>query len=198
MSDVLELNIGPVTKNAAQVALEIYNILEPLPTDLRSRAIQAALASLGEPMPLVATKIQPTAEFPEQVDISEKPLGPKARKWCQRHNLGAQQLEEIFHFTAETIEIIASAVPGSSKKDMTANCYLLEGVRGLLKNDEPKIIDSEVIQLCKRLAAYDKNNHTTFRKSVGNRMTGDRANLTLTGPGENAAAELVKQMVVKP
>jgi hypothetical protein len=198
MNDIPETPLVPTIKNAAQVALEIYNILEPLPAEVRTRAIHAALASLGESAPLPATKSLSLNEPHEFSDTSEMPLGAKARKWCQRNNLGAKHLEEIFHFTGETVEIIASAVPGSSKKEMTVNCYLLEGVRGLLKNDEPKISDGEVILLCKRLAAYDKNNHPTFRKSVGNRMTGDKANLFLTGPGENAAADLIKQMAVKP
>ena len=44
------------------------------------------------------------------------------------------------------------------------------------------------------MAAYDKNNHTTNRQSVGNRMSGTRPNFMLTGPGETAVAALVKQM----
>lgn len=188
-------NETPSSKNAAQVALELFNILEPLPPDLRKRAIQSALASLGESFS-AAPNFGHAPDGANLVgDMSDTQLGPKARKWCQRNNFTMSQLEEVFHFGEDKVEVTANEISGNSKKDKTVNCYLLEGIRGLLQSDEPKVDDGAAIALCKRLAAYDKNNHTSFRKSVGNRMTGDKSIQVLTGPGEKAAAELVKQMV---
>ncbi|MDY6948272.1 MAG: hypothetical protein SXG53_21400, partial [Pseudomonadota bacterium] len=83
-------------------------------------------------------------------------------------------------------------------KEMAVNCYLLCGIKGLLREDIPSLDDSDAIAVCKRLAAYDKNNHTTNRQSAGNKMSGNRPTFTLTGPGESAAAELIKQMARAP
>jgi hypothetical protein len=102
-------------------------------------------------------------------------------------------LEEVF-LLADRIEISASSVPGASKREMTVNCYLLVGLKNLLKADIPSIDDGDAIAECKRMAAYDKNNHTTNRQSVGNKMSGTRPNFMLTGPGETAVAVLIKQM----
>jgi hypothetical protein len=123
-------------------------------------------------------------------------LGPKASKWIQRHAITREMLDEVFHLTGDGIEIIASSIPGTSKREMTVNCYLLCGTRGLLKDDVPSIDESEAISVCKRLTAYDKNNHTTNRSGVGNKMSGNRPTFTLTGPGEAAAADLIKQMCI--
>jgi hypothetical protein len=77
---------------------------------------------------------------------------------------------------------------------MAINRYVLSGLRGLFKSDVPSLDDNEAIAVCKRMAAYDKNNHTANRQLVGNKMSGKKPTFTLTGPGEAAAAELVKQM----
>ena len=103
-------------------------------------------------------------------------------------------LDEVFHLADERMEIIASSVPGANRREMAVNCYLLCGIRGLLMTDVPSLDESEAIAVCKRLTAYDKNNHTGNRNAVGNKMSGTRPTFTLTGPGEAAAAELIKHM----
>jgi hypothetical protein len=186
-------------KNAAELALDLYRLLSPYPSDLRQRAIQSALTAMGEtPLPAVQGGFVPPA-LPGAglADFSDVKLGPKASKWIQKHGISRALLDEVFHISGDDFDVTAAGVPGSSKREMTVNCYLLEGLRGLLKNDVPTLNDSDAIALCKRLATYDKNNHPTYRQAVGNKMTGTKPTFTLTGPGEIAVAELVKQMVTK-
>ena len=121
-------------------------------------------------------------------------LGPKALKWLSRNGISRSVLDEVFHVAEGGVSISADSVPGMSKREKTINCYLLAGARRLLESDIATFDDSEAIAECKRLAAYDKNNHTTYRMAIGNKMTGKRPSFTLTGPGEAAAAELIKQM----
>jgi hypothetical protein len=178
--------------NPAELALQIYNLLFPHDSELRRRVMQSAMTLLGE------DAVQPAAPLADVQSTSgvfeDLRLGPKASKWIQRHAVTRQMLDEVFHLTGDRIDIIASSVPGASKREMTVNCYLLCGIRGLLKDDVPSIDESEAVSVCKRLTAYDKNNHTTNRLAVGNKMSGSRPTFTLTGPGEAAAADLVKQM----
>jgi hypothetical protein len=178
--------------NPAELALQIYNLLFPHDSELRRRVMQSAMTLLGEGAVQSAT---PLADVQSTSGVFEDlRLGPKASKWIQRHAVNRQMLDEVFHLTGDRIDIIASSVPGASKREMTVNCYLLCGVRGLLKDDVPSIDESEAVSVCKRLTAYDKNNHTTNRLAVGNKMSGNRPTFTLTGPGEAAAADLIKQM----
>lgn len=181
--------------NPAELSLAIYNLLSPHDSELRRRVMQSAMTLLGEAavqVPQVPLNGADTQSGMEGFDDIR--LGVRASKWIQRHGITRAMLEEVFHLTAGNVDLIASSVPGATKKEMTVNCYLLCGVKGLLKEDLPSLDDSDAIAVCKRLAAYDKNNHTTNRQSAGNKMSGSRPTFTLTGPGEAAAAELIKQM----
>ncbi len=186
----------PPTANPAQLALELYNLLAPHSSEIRQRVIQSALASLGEgftPSKSTAAGSGNGSAFAgDSGDLEE--LGPKAVKWAQKNGVTRAMLDEIFHITNGNVETTASSVPGAGKRDMTVNCYLLTGLRGLLATDASTLDDSETIALCKRLTAYDKNNHPAYRKGVGNMMSGAKPTFTLTGPGETAAGNLVKQM----
>jgi hypothetical protein len=181
-----------IIKSPAELSLEIYNILFPFESDVRQRVIQSALTLLGEN--LLAPVGRSAALSSTVIGFDDVSLGPKAMKWVQRHALTREMLDEIYHFTDGGVEIIASSVPGASKREMTVNCYLLSGIRGLLKEDVPSLDETETIVICKRLTAYDKNNHTANRQLVGNKMSGKKPTFTLTGPGETIAAELIKQM----
>lgn len=184
-------------KNPAELALEIYNILFPFASDVRLKAIRSAMTSLGE---VAAPDLGAVAEKSDQVSksqegLSDLGLGVKALKWVQKYGLTRGMLDEVFHFRGDKdIDISAASVPGGTKLNMTVNCYLLTGACALLKKDSAAFDDSEAIAVCKRLAAYDKNNHTTNRGAVGNKMSGPKPSFTLTGPGEQAAAELIKEM----
>lgn len=184
------------TMNPAELALELYKLLSPFPAELRQRAIQSALTALGD-SPIGQSSSLPGAGIgivAGMDDFADLKLGPKALKWLQRHRISRTMIEEVFHITESGVEITASSVPGVSKREMTVNCYLLMGIRGLLGSDVPTLDDSETIALCKRLTAYDKNNHPTYRSAIGNKMTGAKPTFTLTGPGENAGADLIKAM----
>jgi len=182
------------SKSPAELALEIYNILAPHPSETRVRAVQSAMTSLGESMLSLRQNIASTAQPEAADDFADLKLGPKASRWVQKHGLTRLMLEEVFHFSENRVDIIASNVPGTSRREMTVNCYVLCGLKGLLKDDVPSLDDSEVIEFCKRMTAYDKNNHTANRQAVGNKISGTKPKFTLTGPGETAAADLVKQM----
>jgi hypothetical protein len=187
---------GPAAaSNPAELALEIYKLLAPHPSETRVRAIQSAMASLGETasLPGQGASKHTTGAAEITGEFGDLNLGPKALRWLQKYGITRAMLEEAF-LLGDRVEISANSVPGASKREMTVHCYLLVGLKNLLKADTPSVDDGDAIAECKRMAAYDKNNHTTNRQSVGNKMSGARPNFMLTGPGETAVAALIKQM----
>ena len=178
-------------KSPAELALQIYNILVGQDSEVRKRVVQSAMTLLGETAITAPTR---ASTQQGEGDFGDVRLGPKAKRWAQKNAVTREMLEELYHLSDEGMDIIAGGVPGASRREMTINWYLLSGIRGLLKSDVSTLDETETIALCKRLTAYDKNNHTANRVAVGNKITGSRPTFTLTGPGETAAAELIKQM----
>jgi hypothetical protein len=200
-ASILDLGTSPMNdtpenaKSAAQLLTDFMKAADGSPTSEVRKAFNAYLALRGEPPQTSDSIALPQAASTGTTgEYSDTKIGPKALKWIQKNSIDRTRLEEVFHLNGENIEVTASEVPGNGKKEMTVNSYLLSGLRGLLQFDEPRLNESETLDLCKRLTSYDKNNHTTWRKAVGNKMTGTKPDFLLTGPGEKAAAELIKQM----
>jgi hypothetical protein len=176
----------------------IFVVLEALSAEERRRAVQAVLTMLGEGSPapgtgMMAPSVLPSASSPMSEETSLN-LGPKASSWVSRYQLTAAELGTVFHMMNGQAEVIASAVPGTTKKERTVSCYLLAGIAALLARDAADFTEKDAIALCRHLSAYDRNNHTTNRHAVGNRMTGSReGGFLLTAPGLAAAADVVRQ-----
>lgn len=179
-------------KNIAAVTTNLYELLEPMPDDDRLRVVKAVFALLDQQLP-GSPNHGDAAGADEPRD--EPPVGPKSRSWAKRHKLGLHDLERIFYFHDGTVALHVTEVPGDSKKEKTVNCYLLQGTRSFLESDAASIDESVTLSFCKHVGAYDKNNHTTNRAAVANRMTGSRKEgFELTGPGLKAAGDLISEI----
>lgn len=181
-------------KALTEVVTELYGVLEPLEPSDREKALRAALVLLGQSiLPPQGGGGRPAADGP--VDSSPAELGPAAARWLTQNQVGRDSLDNLFHIDSGEVVPIFSAVPGASRREQTANCYLLAGIIKLLATDEAVIDDREAVELCQQVGAYDRNNHTSNRSSLGSRVTGNRATgFKLTVPGLREAARLVKSM----
>jgi len=185
-------------KTITEVTTSVFTLLDPLSKEDRQRVVKAVFALLGESPAGIGGLAGATGG---NVDLGhdEKFVGPKARQWLLRHQLSRDKLEHAFYFQDGHVDIHLNTMPGASRKEQTANCYLLVGAKAFLESDQPQFSDSDAIALCKHTQAYDKNNHTTNRGSIGNMMTGTRQDgYALTGPGLKAAAELLLQISRSP
>jgi hypothetical protein len=179
----------------------LFDLLEPTEPELRKRAIKAALTMLGDDTSVAEQRRQ---KVDDDVVVSEDgprdagDLNLKAQLWMKRNKISAAQLEHVFHVDGKDVDIIAAKVPGKSGKEQVINAYLLVGIRELLKSGETKFDDKSARQECERLGCHGKTNHATYLKSPGNVLTGSMAQgWALTGPGQTAAAELVKELTAE-
>lgn len=168
-----------------EAAVALFDILEPFEPDARKRLLSGVIGLLGDPPSSFAQ-----SEQEPEIELS---VGPSARRWLSHNNLTETQIEQVYFFSDGRVDLIADRVPGQTKKERTVNVYLLIGVRTLLQSEAAVIDDAEAVAFCKRIGAYDKNNHTANRNALGNRATGSRtAGFTLTTPGLDAAATSIK------
>ena len=173
---------------------QVYEILRPLPVEEQTRVISGTLGMLGHaPLGRLTSSFAPEDE--RENAINGREFGPNARRWLKQHTVTGDLLAEVVDLTGDDIVLIASDIPGSTMKEKTANCYLLVGVCSLLQNDEPEFTDARAVEFCRFAGAYDSNNHTANRKSIGNRISGDRkTTLKLTAPGLRDAATVIRKI----
>ena len=94
--------------------------------------------------------------------ISDEKMGDAGRI-LRSNGVTHDELEEVFHFSGGNVEVIASDLPGDSKRERTAQSYLLEGFRAFLETGEAKFSDDAAMQLTRRFGAFDVNNHSGSR-----------------------------------
>lgn len=178
--------------NLPDVVGDIYKLLDPLESADRQKVIKSAMMLLGEN---VNSGVAAEASNGFSGSDDESAFGVKATRWMGQNRIAASAIDEIFHKDGDNVEIIVGEVPGRGNKGKSQNCYLLSGVRTLLKSDDPKFTDAEAVSLCKHMGCYDQANHAKTRSDLGNIVAGSKASgFALPAPGLRAAAELIKNM----
>jgi len=181
-----------MTKTPAEVVSVIVAELEPLASIDRLRVMQAALALLGE-APLSSGSAKPASASSAHSDELGG-LKPRAVAWLKQNQLTTDELQQVFHFDGENVEVIAAELPGGNAKEKVRNAYVLIGAANLLSSGDPKFDDKSARAYCEQHGVYDSTNHTKYVKG-GNELTGDKAKgWTLTNPGLKRAASLVREI----
>lgn len=177
------------TLKLPEITGKLCEILEGLDPEDRRKVVGAALTLLGTPQGPV------TGLLPDESSEGDLAVGNNACRWMQQNRISVDALQEVFHIGSGVAEVIASDVPGSSKRAKTKSCYLLSGIRALLADDQPDFSESDAVELCRHVACYDSPNHASTRKDLGNQIRGTKdAGYSLSAPGLRAAAELIKSM----
>jgi hypothetical protein len=176
---------------------KLVEVLQPLPSEDRMRAIRAALILLGESQSSVPT----LASAPEEDAKNQKDQGdelgalpPRARSWMKQNDISTVQLQQVFHIGDGVVEVIV-AVPGKSKKEQTYNAYVLVGLGQLLTTGNATFQDKSARAFCESSGCYDSANHSVHLRNRGNEFAGTKdKGWTLTAPGLRRAAEIVKEL----
>jgi hypothetical protein len=179
-------------KSITDVVGVIVNELSPLEASERRRVIKAALALLGEESinDVALSSVSSQSILSEQDDT----IPPRARTWMRQHGLSRADIEQVFYFGGEGVEIIAPEIPGTTNREKVRNAYVLLGISELLSSGDPVFEDARARALCEKFGFYDATNHSKYMKG-GNEFVGSKEKgWTVTAPGLRHAALLVKQL----
>lgn len=180
-----------MTRQIGKIAADIADLLSPLSSQERGRAVTAALAIVGEGAPI--RMINDDANNDAVSEGEALPLSSKGKLWSKQNQISQSQLSELFHFEGGAAEIILGEIPGGSIKDKVRNAYVLLGLSNYLATGNATIDDKAGRALCDRFGIYDQTNHSKAFKG-GNELTGSSKNgWTVTAPGLKHGATLVKQ-----
>ncbi len=186
--------------NLKEVSNSIYDALKPLDSENRKRAIYSALALLGETFAFGASAKPKPGREEEQEEAADDDtgagLGTAAKRWATKYQISKEDLDHVFHIDGDKVDVILDHAPGKNDKERAINSYTLTGLGEFLRTGEAKFTDKSARDVCRKLGCYDPNNHAVYIKRPGNILSGNKdAGWTLTGPGQKAAADLVKQIV---
>ena len=174
------------------VVAKIYDLLDPLDASERARVLQSVLGLLGDStVPLAAPLGAPLANE-NSTGGHGRIKGTKALQWMKKHGVTTDQLERVFHLDGQ-FDVIATP-PGSTKREQTINAYLLVGAQHLLQTDDSKFTESDAVALCKQTGCHDSANHALTRSKFGNRIAGTKDSYSLTTPGLDQVAGLIKTL----
>ena len=178
-------------KSVTEIVGIIVEELTPLTSEERKRVVRASLALLGEET-IKESKYATGAE----PDVGEEggSLPTRARVWMQQSDLSWDQVQQAFHVDGQTVEVIASEIPGKTNREKVRKAYVLAGIAQLLSIGEPKFTDKAARDLCETSGFYDSTNHAKYMKG-GNEFTGSRERgWTLTSPGLKAGAGVIREI----
>ncbi|MBK1867306.1 hypothetical protein [Taklimakanibacter albus] len=173
----------------------IVEVLEPLSSEDRLRAIRAAMVLLGETQQL---EVAPAVDSDNQ-GASATNLPSRTQMWMRQNDVLPEELQQVFHLTADGFEMIAPRLPGKNRKEQTLSAYILTGLGQFLATGAPSFEDQLARKLCEVSGCYDNTNHATYLKNKGNEFTGAKdKGWTLTAPGLTRAARMIKELAKSP
>lgn len=180
------------------ISNSIYDLLKPLDSPDRLRAINAALTLLGDTVMGSGGKAKAKEEDPEDEgsENADFDLSAKGRAWMRRYKVTEDQIGNVFDLDGETAEVIADEVPGDSAKVKTINAYVITGIAHFLKTGDVKFEDDAARAVCKHIGCLNPANHSSYMAAKKNLFNGSKkTGWKLTAPGLRKGAELVTAIV---
>ncbi len=192
------LSTSPSLPSTASIVVaattQLVTLLEPLSPEERHRAVSAALILLGQ-SPSGSHKISKGVDADEQ-EVGNG-LSTKAAVWMKKFSITRDQLDSVFSIDESGVDIIASKLPGSSKRQQTIHAYILSGLKSYLITGDVAFDDKNAREFCQKVGCYDVANHANHSKAFGNFIGGTKdIGWKLTNPGLQEAAKIIKELTV--
>lgn len=184
-----------MTTDPEEALLEIVRILKPLTSEERQRAVNAAMAFLGEAQ-ISSKAAQPSSSAPEgaRVDVIAGGYPPSVSNWMRQHDLSSDELDQVFQFHKDGSFDIHE-VPGKTKKERTLNVYVLTGTGMFLTTGDRTFQDQDARKFCENTGCLDAPNHAAILKDRGSEFAGDKnKGFSISNPGLKRAAAIIKEV----
>lgn len=171
---------------------KLVHLLQSLSSEDRHKAVSAAMILLGD-SPVYGGNTAPGKQGGLIQPDSE--ISGKAQSWMAKNGITRDHLDHVFSIDQGAVEVIASHLPGSSKKQQTVQAYVLCGLKSFLLTGDMAFIDKDARDVCQKVGCYDSANHATYMKAFSNLIGGSKEiGWKITNPGLSEAAKIVRTL----
>ena len=178
--------------NIADIVGKIVELMTPITSEERKRVVSASMTLLGENTPALKDVTRQDGDEDGHEELTDFPA--RAKTWIKKNKITQEQIDQVFHISEETVEIIAD-LPGSNNKENTYNAYVLIGIANLFESGVASFDDTSARELCKSSGCYSDKNHARYIGDRGNLFTGTKdKGWTLTSPGLKRGAEIILEI----
>jgi hypothetical protein len=123
-------------------------------------------------------------------------ISPVASKWMVRNGFTAASLSSLFSLGLDEIDLVASAVPGATKKDRMRSVLLLKGIASYLSSGVARVSDEKTREACLHYDALDIPNFAKHIKGLAREVGGTKeSGYSLSAAGLSGATELIKELI---
>jgi hypothetical protein len=188
----------------------VYEALQPLDEQARERvwtyvSQRLAMRTTDERQDAPRTNPPKITSVEQQEPPGDDPgedggaldgVSPVAVKWMKRSGFSADCLSRVFSIGLDEIDLVASSVPGSSKRERLHNVFRLSAMAAYLSSGAARVSAEELKEACQHYDAYDVANHAKNLKALGREISGTKeSGYTLTATGITGATKLIKDMI---
>jgi len=110
------------------------------------------------------------------------------------HEISQKEWQRVFNFDGNVYSIIVKDLKNREKSKKQVKLALLIGVKGLLETGEALIPKELLFDSCKKYVAYDSTNFAAHMKKAKDLFLTKGDDWTLTIPGQDKAAEVIKEL----
>ena len=100
----------------AAILVQLTDLLEPLTSEERQRVVSAALMFLGE-TPIASARLAANDESVTGDEDGDLKLSLRAKTWLKQNGLSFSELQQVFHFDGENVEVIVGDVLGANANE---------------------------------------------------------------------------------
>ncbi|TGM99935.1 hypothetical protein [Leptospira yasudae] len=189
---------------------EVYKALKDLEVDAQIRVIDHVSKILGiktsgptshkaqDIAPIKHENNTPTESYSDELEASDSLQGisPIAKKWITRSDLSIDDLAKLFSLGLDEIDLVATSVPGKSKREKSKNIFLLKGIAAYLSSGSPRFNHENLKETLLHYDAFDLANFAKYLTSMASSIGGSKeSGYQLTARGIAEATTLIKEMI---
>ena len=168
---------------------EVISIADECPERFQAKCFELLLTALiNNESPPEHSGYMPVQPSPQRSHSEQLPM------FFKQAGISEAEIQTVFHDDGGTHQIIVSDLKAKTTSQKQVRLALLLGIQQLMDHNEALVPRDNLVTLCKQYSAHDASNFATYMRGNKSLFLPKGNGWTLTVPGQQKAAELIKEL----